>query len=178
MADTVGGKNVEEAEAHGTDGSKWLGSGKTIVPMYRYPNEEDGVKKNFAKWIKSKKESNDNPNPDEHPADKLDKKENQRSALYESMEKTPWKIIMQNVRGLITAESRETIQLIDDYANNEKIVLMNFTETWLDKTIKEEADIEGFHTYRCDRTSEIARGGVAIYLFDKIEAGQIWEKRF
>ena len=55
---------------------------------------------------------------------------------------------------------------------------MNFTETWLDKTIKEEADIEGFHTYRCDRTSEIARGGVAIYLFDKIEAGQIWEKRF
>ena len=94
------------------------------------------------------------------------------------MEKNPWKIIMQNVRGLITAESRETIQLIDDYANNEKIVLMNFTETWLDKTIKEEADIEGFHTYRCDRTSEIARGGVAIYLFDKIEAGQIWEKRF
>ena len=85
---------------------------------------------------------------------------------------------MQNVRGLITAESRETIKLIDDYANNEKIVLMNFTETWLGKTIKEEADIEGFHTYRCDRTSEIARGGVAIYLFDKIEAGQIWEKRF
>ena len=79
------------------------------------------------------------------------------------MEKTPWKIIMQNVTGLITAESRETLKLIDDYANNEKIVLMNFTETWLDKTIKEEADIEGFHTYRCDRTSEIARG-VAIYL--------------
>ena len=93
------------------------------------------------------------------------------------MEKNPWKIIVQNVRGLITAESRETLKLIDDYANNEKIVLMNFTETWLDKTIKEEADIEGFHTYRCDRTSEIARGGVAIYLFDKIEAGQIWEKR-
>ena len=62
-----------------------------------------------------------------------------------------------NVRGLITAESRETLKLIDDYANYEKIVLMNFTETWLDETIK-EADIEGFHTYRCDRTSEITRG--------------------
>ena len=32
--------------------------------------------------------------------------------------------------------------------------------------------------YRCDRTSEITRGGVAIYLYDKIENGQIWEKRF
>ena len=53
----MGGENVEEAEAHGTDGSKWLGSGKTIDPMYRYPNDEDGVKKNYAKWIKSKKES-------------------------------------------------------------------------------------------------------------------------
>ena len=107
MADTVGGKNVEKAEAHGMDGSKWLGSGKTIDPMYRYPNDEDGVKKNYAKWIKSKKESIDNQNPEEHPSDKLNKKENQRSALYESMEKTPWKIIMQNVRGLITAESRD-----------------------------------------------------------------------
>jgi len=126
---------------------------------------------------KNKKESNVISNPDKHTADKLDKKENKRSALYERMEKTPWKIIMQNVRGLITAESRETIKLIDDYANNEKIVLMNFAEMWLDKTIKEEADIEGFHTYRCDRTSEIAKGGVAIYLFDKIEAGQIWEKK-
>ena len=51
----MGGKNVEEAEAHGTDGGRRLGSGKTIVPMYRYPKEEDGVKKNFAKWIKNKK---------------------------------------------------------------------------------------------------------------------------
>ena len=58
-----------------------------------------------------------------------------------------------------------------------KIVLVNFTETWLDETIK-EADIEGFHTYRCDRTSDITRDGVAIYLYDKIETGQIWEKRF
>ena len=104
MADTVGGKNVEEAEAHGTDGGRRLGSGKTIVPMYRYPKEEDGVKKNFAKWIKNKKESNVSSNL-EHTADKLDKIETKRSALYESMEKSPWKIIMQNVRGLITAES-------------------------------------------------------------------------
>ena len=103
---------------------------------------------------------------------------NQRSVLYKKMEKNPWKIIVQNVRGLITANSSETLKLIDDYAKNEKIVLMNFTETWLDKTIKEEADIDGFHTYRCDRTSEISRGGVAIYLYDKIETGQIWEKRF
>ena len=89
----------------------------------------------------------------------------------------PWKIVMQNVRGLITAGSRETLKLIENYTNNDKIILMNFTETWLDKTIREEADLEGFNTYRCDRTSEIARGGVAIYLYDKLEIGQKWEKR-
>ena len=58
----------------------------------------------------------------------------QRSALFTNMEKNHWKIIVQNVRRLITAESRETLKLIDDYANNEKIVLMNFTETLLNKT--------------------------------------------
>ena len=47
----------------------------------------------------------------------------------------PWKIIMQNVRGLITAGSRETLKLIESYTNNDKIILMNFTETWLDKTM-------------------------------------------
>ena len=83
---------------------------------------------------------------------------------------------MQNVRGLITAGSRETLKLIESYTNNDKIILMNFTETWLDKTIREEADLEGFNTYRCDRTSKIARGGVAIYLYDKLEIGQKWEK--
>ena len=84
---------------------------------------------------------------------------------------------MQNVSGLITAGSRETLKLIENYTNNDKIILMNFTETWLDKKIREEADLEGFNTYRCDRTSEIARGGVAIYLYDKLETGQKWEKR-
>ena len=82
---------------------------------------------------------------------------NEDQLYIQIWKKKPWKIIVQNVRGLITAESRETLKLIDDYANYEKIVLMNFTETWLDETIK-EADIEGFHTYRCDRTSEITRG--------------------
>ena len=94
----------------------------------------------------------------------LGKIEKRRSDIYTNMEKKPWKIIVQNVRGLITAGSRDILKLIDDYANNKKIVMKNFTETWLDKTIKEEADIEGFHTYRCDITNEITRGGVAIYI--------------
>ena len=81
---------------------------------------------------------------------------------------------MQNVRGLITAGSSETLKLIEDYTNKDKIILMNFTETWLGRTIREEADIEGFHTYRCDRTSEIARGGVVIYLYNKLETGKKW----
>ena len=126
MADTVGGENVAETETYGTDGSKWMGPGKTINPKYGYSDDDDGVKKNFAKTIKSKKESKKNQNTWEHQPEKLKKKENHRSALYKNMEKNPWKIIMQNVRGLITAESRETINLIDDYANSEKIVPMKF----------------------------------------------------
>ena len=92
---------------------------------------------------------------EEKESRKCEENNKQRSEIYANMAENQWKIILQNVRGLITAESRETLKLIDDYVNNEKIVLINFTETWLDKSIKEEEDIEGFHTYRCDRTSDL-----------------------
>ena len=54
---------------------------------------------------------------------------------------------------------------------------MNITETWLTKAITNEADIEGYNMFRCDRTDNIKGGGVAIYVYNKLKIGQIWEKR-
>ena len=51
---------------------------------------------------------------------------------------------------------------------------MNITETWLDKDIKDDVEIEGYTTFRCDR-KEIKCGGTAIYIKDKLEANQICE---
>ena len=41
--------------------------------------------------------------------------------------------------------------MIKEYAKDEKIVIMNFTETWYKETIKENANIEGYNIFRCDR---------------------------
>ena len=51
---------------------------------------------------------------------------------------------------------------------------MNVTETWLNNTIKEDAEIEGYKIFRGDR-NEKKKGGAAIYLYDRVEAEQICE---
>merc|ERR1712215_243913 len=58
------------------------------------------------------------------------------------------------------------------------IIFMNLTETWVTKAITDEADIKGFNVYRCDRTDNIKGGGVAIYVYEKLKIGQIWEKQY
>ena len=60
------GDFAEETETHRMDGSKWMGPGKTINPKYGYSDDDNGVKKNFAKTIKSKKECQKNQNTWEH----------------------------------------------------------------------------------------------------------------
>ena len=74
----------------------------------------------------------------------------------------------------MTENSNKGLETIKEYAKDEKILLMNITETWLNKTIKEEANIEGYNIYRCDRKDK-QRGGTAIYLQEKVEAEQICE---
>ena len=64
--------------------------------------------------------------------------------------------------------------MMKEYTTNEKILLMNITETWLNEEIKEGADIENYNTYRGDR-KEKQRGGTAIYLYNKLEGEQICE---
>merc|ERR1711894_634563 len=86
-----------------------------------------------------------------------------------------WKIALQNTRGLITENSDKTLKMIEEYTKEEKILAMHFTETWFEKTIEENANIEGYNIFRCDRKEE--RGGVAIYLHEKVEAEKICEIR-
>jgi len=56
-------------------------------------------------------------------------------------------------------------------------LMLNLTETWLNETIKDDADLEGYKIYRGDRKSRI-RGGTAIYLHDKLEAEEICQMSY
>ena len=90
----------------------------------------------------------------------------------------PWKIVAMNAQGLVTKKSKVGIEQMRELVKDEKILLMNFTETWYKETIKENADIEGYNIFRCDRNAKIIKGGVAIYLQEKVEAEQICELRY
>ena len=81
--------------------------------------------------------------------------------------------MIQNSRGLITENTKWKIEFLNEYAKNDtKILLMNFTETWLKENIKDEADIEGFKIFRGDRKGK-KNGGTAINLYEKLEADQL-----
>ena len=82
--------------------------------------------------------------------------------------KHPWKFIYQNIRSLISENSRMKIDYFNEYVDENKVILMNFTETWLNNGITEEAKINGYNEFRGDRI-ETKQGGTAIYLHNKIE---------
>ena len=85
-----------------------------------------------------------------------------------STDKQPWKLIYQNIRALITEESKKKIDFFKEYVLENKIIIMNFTETWFDQSVNDEAVIENYNIFRGDRVKNI-RGGTAIYLHEKIE---------
>ena len=86
----------------------------------------------------------------------------------------PWKIMTQNMDRLVTKNSKEKVDLLKEYVKEDNIILMNLTETWLDSTIKDVVEIEGYNLFRGDRKNR-GGGGAAIYVHDKIEASQICE---
>merc|ERR1711962_116342 len=98
---------------------------------------------------------------------------NDEEKVNEEKEK-PWKIVIQNMKGLITETSKEKEELLKEYTEVDNIILMNITETWCDDTVEDVVEIEGYNIYRGDR-KEIIRGGTAIYLHDKLEANKICE---
>ena len=74
-----------------------------------------------------------------------------KNILQKKLDNRPWKIIFQNANGLLTEKSNIGLKTIEEYTNNEKILMVNITETWYNETIKEDADIDGYNIYRCDR---------------------------
>ena len=73
------------------------------------------------------------------------------------------------MQGLVSKNSKEKVELLKEYVKENNIIIMNLTETWLDDTIEEIVEIEGYGVFRCDRKNRV-RGGTAIYIHDKIES--------
>jgi len=97
-----------------------------------------------------------------------------RAVRHQNVLSKPWKMILKNIDGLISENSKRKIDYIQEYVQDENIAFMKITETWLNESIKEDAEIEGYTLYRGDR-KEIKRGGTAIYINNKLEATQVSE---
>ena len=60
----------------------------------------------------------------------------------------PWKIIYQNIRRLITNNKKNKIHFFDEYTKQEKVIIMNFTETWMDEKVVGDPEIKGYKLHR------------------------------
>ena len=59
-----------------------------------------------------------------------------------NIERKPWKIILQNIGGIVSENSKRKIDYLKEYTKENNIMMLDITETWLNNTIKEDADIE------------------------------------
>ena len=84
------------------------------------------------------------------------------------IEEKPWKILYQNIRCLVSENSRRKIDYFKEFTSVNDVLLINFTETWLDETINDDAKINGYKEFRSDRVG-VKQGGVAIYIKDELE---------
>ena len=73
------------------------------------------------------------------------------------------------MEGLVSKNSKEKVELLKEYVKEDNVIIMNLTETWLDETVEEIVDVEGYRIFRSDRKGR-ERGGTAIYVHDNIEA--------
>ena len=80
----------------------------------------------------------------------------------------PWKLIYQNIRCLVSENSKMKIDYMKEFAKTNKVLIFNFTETWLDENIVEDAKIDGFKEYRSDRVG-IRQGGTIVYTHENLE---------
>ena len=110
--------------------------------------------------IRERNEYNENTN-DRYGTETIESNErnegNYEKRVNEEKEK-PWKIVIQNMEGLVTEKSKEKVELLKEYTEVDNIILMNLTETWCDNTVEDVVEIEGYNIFRGDR-KEIVRGG-------------------
>ena len=102
MADTVGGENFEN------DGEE---NGPTV-----------GREQETGEVVDGREEMRDGDTGMGNSGERnKDKKGNKRGVA--------WKIIYQNIRGLVTNESREKVSRFYEEGRLDKIIIMKFTET-------------------------------------------------
>ena len=89
-------------------------------------------------------------------------------------EPLPWKIIYQNIRRLVTKNTKEKVEFLEDYTKQDKILIMNFTETWLNETTQGDPKIKGHNLYRGNRIGRVGEG-TAIYVKEEYKAQKISE---
>ena len=75
-----------------------------------------------------------------------------------SIKQQPWKIMCQNTNRLITENSKEKIIELTEYTDDNGILLMNLTETWLEQKIQHDEIIAGYQVLRCDRRDRVGVG--------------------
>ena len=64
-------------------------------------------------------------------------------------EKT-WKLVIQNMEGLVSEKSNEKVELLKEYTEVDNIILMNLTEIWFDNTVEDVVEIDGYNIFRED----------------------------
>ena len=109
-----------------------------------------------------------NENTNDQDGTETNETHRQNDAKVNKEKEKPWKLVIQNMEGLVTEKSKEKVELLKEYTEVDNIILMNLTETWFDNTVEDVVEIEGYNIFRGDR-KEIERGGTAIYLHDKLE---------
>ena len=80
----------------------------------------------------------------------------------------PWKIIYQNIRSLVSENSKKKIEYFKELTSINEVLIINLTETWLDENIENDAKISGYKEFRSDRIG-IKQGGVIVYTKDELE---------
>ena len=147
MANAVGGENIgNDGEENGSTMEREQETGEVVDGREKMMNG-DTVMGNSGERNK-------------------DKKGNKRGLA--------WKIIYQNIRGLVTNSSREKVSIIYEEGRLDKLLLMNFTETWLNSETEICPEVGGYRLYRGDR-SHRGGGGIATYVKDEFE-GKKYQK--
>ena len=58
--------------------------------------------------------------------------------LLNKNKKEPYKLLLQNIRHLVTQNTKKKIKYFEEYVIENNILAMNFTETWLNESITED----------------------------------------
>ena len=67
--------------------------------------------------------------------------------IMKNTEKQPWKIMYLNAERLVTKNSKKKVEYLSEYVEENKVLIMNLTETWLGETVQKYIEIKGYQLY-------------------------------